>query len=55
MSDGSRTTFCVCDGPSPEAIRRAAHRNGLPVETITPARVLDPYFYLGKDHTPHAS
>jgi hypothetical protein len=55
VSDDSRTTFCVYDGPSPEAIRRAAQRNGLPVEAITQVRVLDPYFYLGKDHTPHAS
>ena len=55
VSDGSRKTFCVYDGPSPEAIRRVAQRNGLPVEVITQVRVLDPYFYLGKDHTPHAS
>jgi hypothetical protein len=38
-------TFCVYDGPSPEAIRRAAQRNSLPVERITEVRVLDPYFY----------
>ena len=55
VSDDSRKTFCVYDGPSPEAIRRVAQRNGLPVEVITQVRVLDPYFYLGKDHTPHAS
>jgi hypothetical protein len=55
VSDDSRMTFCVYDGPSPEAIRHAAQRNGLPVEAITQVRVLDPYFYLGKDHTPHAS
>jgi hypothetical protein len=40
-----RTTFCIYDGPDPEAIRRAADRNGLPVERITEVRVLDPYFY----------
>ena len=55
VSDDSRKTFCVYDGPSPEAIRQVAQRNGLPVEVITQVRVLDPYFYLGKDHTPHAS
>jgi hypothetical protein len=43
---GDRTqTFCVYDGPSPEAIRRAAGRNKLPVDRITEVRVLDPYFY----------
>jgi hypothetical protein len=39
------TSFCVYDGPTPEAIRRAAARNGLPVDRITQVSVLDPYFY----------
>ena len=39
-------TFCVYDAPSPEAVRRAAERNGLPVDRITEVRVLDPYFYV---------
>jgi Protein of unknown function (DUF4242) len=38
-------TFCVYDGPSLEAIRRAAQANQLPVDRITEVRVLDPYFY----------
>jgi hypothetical protein len=38
-------TFCVYDGPSPEAIRHVAQRNGLPVNRLTEVRVLDPYFY----------
>jgi len=38
-------TFCIYDAPSPEAIRRAARRNNLPVDRITEVRVLDPYFY----------
>ncbi len=38
-------TFCIYDGPSPEAIRRAARRNGLPVDRIIEVSVLDPYFY----------
>jgi hypothetical protein len=38
-------TFCVYDGPSPEAVRRAAIANGLPVDAIAEVRVLDPYFY----------
>jgi hypothetical protein len=37
-------TFCVYDGPSPEAIRTVAERNGLPVNKVTEIRVLDPYF-----------
>lgn len=43
-ADRSRT-FCVYDGPDPEAIRRAAERNDLPVDRMTEVRVLDPYFY----------
>ena len=38
-------TFCVYDGPNPEAIRKVADRNGLPVTKITQVSVLDPYFY----------
>lgn len=45
VSADKRKTFCVYDGPSPEAIRRTASRNKLPVERITEVRVLDPYFY----------
>lgn len=39
------STYCIYDGPSPEAIRLAAERNGLPVTRITQVNVLDPYFY----------
>ena len=39
-----RRTFCIYDGPSPEAIRVVAQANGLPVDRITEVRVLDPYF-----------
>lgn len=45
VSDDKRKTFCVYDGPNPEAIRSAATRNGLPVDRITRVSVLDPYFY----------
>ncbi len=48
VSDDRGKTFCIYDGPSPEAIRKVAQRNGLPVDTITEVRVLDPYFYTGK-------
>jgi Protein of unknown function (DUF4242) len=36
-----RTTLCVYDGPSAEAIRQAAETNQLPVDRITEVRVLD--------------
>ena len=46
VTEDKRKTFCIYDGPSPEAIRQTAARNGLPVDVITPVRVLDPYFYV---------
>jgi hypothetical protein len=45
VSTDKRKTFCVYDGPSPEAIRRTASRSKLPIGRITEVRVLDPYFY----------
>ncbi|HEY0858836.1 MAG TPA: nickel-binding protein [Albitalea sp.] len=39
-----RRSFCIADGPSPEAIRAAADAAGLPVDRISEVRVLDPYF-----------
>ena len=45
VSLDKRKSFCVYDAPSPEAIRRTAKRNQLPVEHITEVRILDPYFY----------
>jgi hypothetical protein len=45
VSTDKTKTFCIYDGPSPEAIRRVASRNKLPVQRITEVRVLDPYFY----------
>ena len=44
VSDDKKRTFCVYDGPTPEAIRKAADRNGLPVERITRVNALDPNF-----------
>ena len=38
-------TFCIYDAPTPEAIRKVAKGNGLPVDAITEVSVLDPYFY----------
>ena len=45
VSEDRKRTYCVYDAGSPEAIRRTAARNGLPVERITQVRVLDPYAY----------
>jgi len=45
VSADKRTTFCIYDAPTPEAIRATAARNDLPVEQITQVQVLDPYFY----------
>ncbi len=43
---GDKTkTFCIYEAPSPEAVRRVARLNNLPVDRITEVRVLDPYFY----------
>ncbi len=38
-------TFCIYDGPTPEAVRRAAARNKQPISQVTEVRVLDPYFF----------
>ena len=45
VSDDRTKTFCIYDASSPEAVRRAARRNDLPVDRITEVSVLDPYFY----------
>jgi hypothetical protein len=38
-------TYCVYDGPDAAAIHHAAEKNGLPVDSVTEVRVLDPYVY----------
>ena len=43
-ADGMKT-FCIYEAPTPEAIRKTASRNHLPIDRITQVRVLDPYFY----------
>ena len=45
VTSDKRKTFCIYDAPSPAAIRQAAERNNLPVDSITQVSVLDPYFY----------
>jgi hypothetical protein len=45
VSENRRKAFDIYDAPSPEAIRRTAMRNGLPVDAITEVRVLEPYSF----------
>jgi hypothetical protein len=45
VSEDTERMLCLYEAPSPEAIRRAARRNDLPVERITKVRILDPYSY----------
>jgi hypothetical protein len=45
VSADAKRSYCVCDAPTPEAIRRAATRNRLPVDRITEIRLLDPYLH----------
>jgi hypothetical protein len=45
FSADNKKSYCVYDGPTPEAIRKVATKNRLPVNRITEVRVLDPYFY----------
>jgi Protein of unknown function (DUF4242) len=45
VNEDTGTMLCLYEAPSPEAIRKAAHRNDLPVDRITKVRVLDPYSY----------
>jgi hypothetical protein len=45
VDSASTTTYCIYEASSPEAIRCAAERNGLPVHRITEVNVLDPHSY----------
>ena len=45
VSEDKTRTFCIYDAPGPEAIRKTAAQNELPVDQITRVTVLNPYFY----------
>ena len=45
VSEDKTRTFCIYDAPTPEAIRKTAARNQLPVDRITRVSELNPYFY----------
>jgi hypothetical protein len=47
VSEDLGKSFCIYDGPSPDAVRATAARNNLPIDKITNVSVLDPYFYRG--------
>jgi hypothetical protein len=42
LAPDGRKSFCLYEAPGPAAIRRAAERNGLPIDRITEVRMLDP-------------
>jgi hypothetical protein len=44
VSADGKTTFCIYEAQTPEAIRKAAAQNAFPVDRIVRVRVLDPYF-----------
>lgn len=45
VSSDRKTTFCIYEASSPEAIRLTARANGLPVDRIVEITVLDPHAY----------
>jgi hypothetical protein len=45
VSEDKKKSFCIYDGPDEQAIRRAAERSELPVDSVSRVGVLDPYFY----------
>ena len=47
VSGDLKKTYCIYDGPTPDAVRATAQRNNLPIDRITAVSVLDPYFYRG--------
>jgi hypothetical protein len=52
VAEDGRRSYCLCDAPSPEALRRAAGRNGWPVDILNQVTVLDPNFHLGPQTRP---
>jgi hypothetical protein len=43
VSDDRKKTYCIYEAPTPEAVRKAAGRNNIPVDRIIEVSVLDPY------------
>lgn len=49
VSPDRKKSYCLYEAPTPEAVRLAAQRNGLPVDRITEVRLLDPYLFIESD------
>jgi len=47
VTEDLRKTFCICDAPAPEAIRKAVPNTNLPIDSIPSVKARDPYFYRG--------
>lgn len=45
VSADKKKTYCIYDGPNESAVRESAEKNGLPIDSVQPVTVLDPYFY----------
>jgi Protein of unknown function (DUF4242) len=45
ITEDRTRSFCIYYGPSPEAIRRSAAHERLPIDQIVEVRVLEPYRY----------
>ncbi len=45
VTSDKKKTYCIYDGPDEAAVRESAAKNGLPVDSVVPVTVLDPYFY----------
>jgi hypothetical protein len=45
VSGDGHQMYCLYEAPSPEAVRRAARLNGLPVDAITEVALVDPFPY----------
>ncbi len=46
---GKKKSYCIYDAPNPEAVRRAALRNGIPVDRMIEVHLLAPYMFTSDD------
>jgi hypothetical protein len=46
---GMNKSYCIYNAPNPEAVRRAAIRNGIPVDRIIDVLLLAPYMFPGEE------
>jgi hypothetical protein len=44
LSADHQRSYCIVEGPTPEAVRQSAHACQLPVDRITEVQALHPYF-----------